>query len=701
MLPEFTLIIATGAAATAATVIAQGAAFPPAAGSGSPASFDVGGVIAIAPMGIGGIDSMLGVTLTSADSGNDVPTPVFTETPGAGLSLTLTTGAMPKAIWAPQLAAGQIPTGKTVAAGTGLVLTARSTVPAGTAEISFNQVDVEADATEALPFALEIAARPGLAADAANAATFAAGTPDTALAVIDQAHHYLTSGPVGAAEDALAAATFVRNRVAPPLLSLVTDRTDPVDVAPPTLTPIVSAPPAAVDTTVYPPVITALLSGGPSLVLRPVLHTTCSTAPAGTPMAPAPSVAAVAAMSDPAYAWPLLRSAPVPVVAAVPVAAGSAPTDDGGGTTADGSGTASAAGLIAGDGGAATGRAGAATETSQSAITDPVTGAFLSALGTGLSGSGAVLRCGELLVASLPNHEHDCDPTAPRPSLNITGDAAVRCVALSGLGGVLADSTLTTGSFAVPQMTARLAIWCVGGSGSAGAGLSGWAATDRLPYIGCGVSLGASAVISGLPAPDRSFRGAQAAVQPIAAAAASAGAVWTTLPAGTTVVAISVDTTADADLSSLSLGLSGAVRSTDASGDPIPPTLVTAGGRGHLVYALSPDQAGASAASIVVSVVTGSQWRLAGVLGGTSDVATVAAALAASGAAGCVAPLIQGATGSAAVSWIPATPPPSTPPPSTPPPPTAPPPPSTASACPATPGAASPSSPNAREASTS
>ena len=237
-----------------------------------------------------------------------------------------------------------------------------------------------------------------------------------------------------------------------------------------------------------------------------------------------------------------------------------------------------------------------------------MTGAFLSALGTALSGSGAVLRCGELLVASLPNHEHDCDPTAPRPSLNITGDAAVRCVALSGLGGVLADSTLTTGGFAVPQMTARLAIWCVGGSGSAGAGLSGWAATDRLPYIGCGVSLGADAVISGLPAPDRSFRGAPAAVSR-SRRRRPARRRGTTLPAGTTVVAISVNTTADADLSSLSLGLSGAVRSTDASGDPIPPTLVTAGGRGHLVYALSPDQAGASAASIVVSVVTGSQWR--------------------------------------------------------------------------------------------
>jgi large repetitive protein len=694
VLPEFTLVIATGAAVTRVAVIAEGVAFPPAAGSGNSASFDVGGVIAIAPMGIGGIDSVLGVTLTSAESASDVPTPVFTATPGAGLSLALTTGAMPKAIWAPQLAAGQIPTGDTVAAGTGLVLTARSTVPTGTAEISFDQVDVEPAATKALPFALEIAARPGLAADAANAATFAAGTPTSAVAAIDQAHDYLTTGPVGAAEDALAAATFVRSRVAPPLLSLITDRTDPIDAAPPTLTPVTLGAPVSVDTTVYPPVITALLSGGPSSVLRPVLHTTCSTAPAATPLAPAPSVAAVAAVSDPAYAWPLVRSAPVPVAAAAPAAAGPPPSANSG-TSATG-GAASAAGLIAGDGGAATGRAGAATETSQSTITDPVTGAFLSALGTGLAGSGAVLRPGELLVASLPNHERDCDATAPRPALNITGDAAVRCVALSGLGGVLADSTLTTGSFPVPQMTARLAIWCVGGSGSTAAGLSGWAATDRLPYIGCGVSLGAGAVISGLPAPDRGFRRVQAAVAPIAAAAASAGAVWTTLPAGTTVVVISLDATADADLSSLSLGLSGAVRSADANGDPIPPTLVTAAGRGHLVYAVSPDQAGGPAAGVVVSVITGSEWRLAGVLGGTSDVATIAARLAASGAAGCVAPLIQGPTGSAAVSWAPAASPPTAVPPSTGAAPGAPP----AASGPA-PATASPSSPDTAEASTS
>lgn len=208
-------------------------------------------------------------------------------------------------------------------------------------------------------------------------------------------------------------------------------------------------------------------------------------------------------------------------------------------------------------------------------------------------------------------------------------------------------------------MTARLAVWCVGGSGGTPAGLYGWAATDRLPYIGCGVSLGAGAVVSGLQAPDRGYHGAQAAVIPVSAAAASAGAVWTTLPPATTVVVVSLDAADEADLSTLALGLSGAVRTADANGSELPPTLVTAGGRGHLLFAVSPDPT-APPSSVVVSVATGSGWRLAGVLGGTSDVATIAARIAASGTADCVAPLIQEPTGSATVAWVPASPPPAT-----------------------------------------
>jgi hypothetical protein len=129
------------------------------------------------------------------------------------------------------------------------------------------------------------------------------------------------------------------------------------------------------------------------------------------------------------------------------------------------------------------------------------------------------------------------------------------------------------------------------------------------------------------------------------------------LPSATKVVVVSLDAASGADLSSLALGLSGAVRSTDANGNEIPPTLVTAGGRGHLLYGVTPDQASPSPANIVVSVVADRDWRLSGVLGGTSDLATVAAQLAARGAAHCVAPLVQGSTGSATVAWAPANPP--------------------------------------------
>jgi hypothetical protein len=337
-----------------------------------------------------------------------------------------------------------------------------------------------------------------------------------------------------------------------------------------------------------------------------------------------PTLAAVAANLGPAYAALLTRTAPAPLPGA--------------------------SGLTPADGGAASGRAGTPVEMLRLPGADPATTSFLESMEQALVGAGASLRPGDVLVTTLPNHEVDIDRQAPRPSVVVAGDAAVRVVALSGTGEVLTDTTLATGPVAVPWHTARLVAWCTGGTGVPPAGLAGWSATDRLPWVGAGVTLAAGSVVTGFPAPDRGFRSADAAWVTAATPAAQASVVATELPPTTTVVVVSVDASADADLAQFSLGLSGAQRLAQPDGTASAPILVASGGRAHLCYDVVPTGAG----PVVVSVGSGPAWRLAGALGGPGDAATTASQLAAVGAGNCVAPLICSPTGLATVQWVPA-----------------------------------------------
>ncbi len=87
---------------------------------------------------------------------------------------------------------------------------------------------------------------------------------------------------------------------------------------------------------------------------------------------------------------------------------------------------------------------------------------------------------------------------------------------------------------------------------------------------------------------------------------------------------------------------------------PVPPTVVTAGARMHLLYPVVPSGPGGPAgapAGVEVTVGSDASWRLAGVLGGPADVATTAARLAAQGAAAVAAPLVRAPAGSARVIW--------------------------------------------------
>ncbi len=144
----------------------------------------------------------------------------------------------------------------------------------------------------------------------------------------------------------------------------------------------------------------------------------------------------------------------------------------------------------------------------------------------------------------------------------------------------------------------------------------GWADLSRLPQVGSRTLLAADAVVNGAASARRGPAAVSAATVPVAGAVADGGFVTTLLPADTQVIVVSVDPAgADRDLTGLTLGLDGAARATAADGTPVPPTVVTAGARMHLLYPVVPSAPGASAgasAGVEVTVGTDASWRLAG-----------------------------------------------------------------------------------------
>jgi hypothetical protein len=108
------------------------------------------------------------------------------------------------------------------------------------------------------------------------------------------------------------------------------------------------------------------------------------------------------------------------------------------------------------------------------------------------------------------------------------------------------------------------------------------------------------------------------------------------------VVVIDAADTAGAAPEGLVTGIDGATR-LDAA-----PTLVVAGGRSHLVYAV------ASQGPVTVTVGADPRWELAGVLGSGQQAADVTALLARLGLDDAVAaPVIAGAEGTVQVAWVP------------------------------------------------
>lgn len=587
----------------------------------------------IASMAIDSLTSTLTVTMTGS-AGGDVSPPILgPDDPGEGLHVVPVTAPLPKGVWSPNPNDASIPSGDTITAGTGFVLQATATVEGETPPIANNQIEPP-QGRKPLPFLEETAARPARQPDDTNAAAFGADQPQSADAALATALDYLHTGPVSVPVSPMAAAAFGRDRVAPPKLGLLTEGMVSPQTPAPTLTPIVPVPPPIVDTSIYPPVIAAILDGGPAIAQRPVLRTSAQAAlkratqgaVAAVASVQAPTLASVAALTDPALAAVLVRQAPTALVAET--------------------------GLRAADGGPVSLRAATPAELRAGAAVTPDQLTQLESSGTDLLADGLVIRPGRLVLVELPNAARDLDATLPRHSISVQGDAAVRVVALTVTGRVLLDMTGLKLDAPIPQHTARVAFWCVGGDATRPAGLAGWTDVSRLPQVGTRTLLGADAVINGAASARRGPAAVSAASVPAAGAVAGPAFTTTQLPADTAVVVVCLEPTGDdRDLTGLTLGLDGASRATGADGAAVPPTLVTAGARMHLLYTITAADAASPLPGVEVTVGTDARWGLVGVLGGPADVATTAIQLGAHGAAAVAAPLIRAPTGSAQVAW--------------------------------------------------
>ena len=656
LLPEFGLSVATSAAATFASVSTNpNDPFPPAPGAPSVSAYQTTGTVAIAPMGIGAIDSYLGITITSS-APETLPTIVFAATPGPPLSVALTAAPMPKGVWAPQLPSGAIPTGDTITAGNGLTVSGRAQIAPGAPPVNYNQVDVEASERRQLPFAAEQSVRPLFTVDANNAATFFSSATTDPVTALSEARTFLMGGPFGQAADPFSAATFVRNRVAPPRLALLTEGLSPAQLAPPTLTTIAPITPVSIDSTIHPPVVTGLLRGGPAPTIRPVVRTSAPASPAAptvpatsasaaarqqaprppaprpqpprrgtapSPLrAPAPTLAIVAAALDPAFAARLTRSAPGPQPAAT--------------------------GLVTGDGGAASQRAGTPVEGLRQAGADPQTSALLVAQEQAMVGTGASL---------LARRRARDDPAQPRTRHR---PASSEALSASGRGR------------GCPR---RRHLWhrrsarghhCLVGFGAGPVAhrparrlVCRW---DRFAGGGAGrmernrpLALGRSGGNPGGRLRGHGFPRARPCLSLCRCRLGHGGISGRPGQRRRNSAAIRHDRGRGLGGRHCQRGLDpvfpGAVGGKPSNPDQwhtAPPTLVASGGRAHLVYDVAPTGSG----PVIVSVGSGSAWRLAGVLGGPADAGTTADRLATGGAGNLVIPLVRAPTGLATVRWM-------------------------------------------------
>ena len=578
---EWSLSVATTAAATALQL------------PGEALSYNLSEVPGIASMAIDTLTSTLSLTVIGSAGGDPSPKILGPGDQGEGLRVSLVTAPLPKGVWAASPNSATVPSGDTITAGAWILAS-------GHGQGRGRHAGDPGQPDRAHEGAQAAAVRPGDGRPSGQGARRherdrVRCVPAAVGGVRPRKRADVSDlGPAGHIFAANGRAAFGRDRVAPPKLGLLTENMVSPQTPPPAKTSVVPPSPPVVDTSLHPPVLVGILDGGPAPLQRLVPRTSvirtlggrgALAAPAQPPAqimrVTAPTLASVTALIDPSFAVSLLRQPP----------------------------TAQAArtGLRAADGGPVSKRAGTPGELRAGPATTADQRKVLDDSTTNLLADGLVLRPGDVIVAELPNATRDLDPTRERHTVTVKGDAAVRVVALTVTGRVLADVTGTTLTTAVPQHCARVALWCVGGDGSRPAGLAGWIDASRLAQVGARTLLGADSVVNGVAAPRRGPAAVSAASVPAARAVASGGFVSTRLPADARVVVVIVDPVGDdRDLTGLTLGLDGATRATSPDGAAVPPTVVASGPRMCLLYGITPAKG-----ALAVEVTAGASAQVA------------------------------------------------------------------------------------------
>lgn len=288
------------------------------------------------------------------------------------------------------------------------------------------------------------------------------------------------------------------------------------------------------------------------------------------------------------------------------------------------------------------------TEARRSLTTGPEVMRALSAVEHAYGG-GARLRAGEVHVLHLPGAASDA--AERRPLLDVDGDQVVRVVVLDRVGGVLADTAVARGSVELPAGAQRIAVIGTGsGAWPPGGGLAGWHAAAQMLQVADGGYVVPGGVLRlHSPMTRRARRPVDVALVTGADAARGRAVADTVLPIDTrTAVLVLRSAGIDPAARCVLLGLDGAEQETDpVSGALVPPHVVAAGDRLHLVYTLRPWSKG----PVTVTVGNEEGWALEGVLGSARPAEAVVRWLLERGVEGTAAGLVRHAETTSVVTW--------------------------------------------------
>jgi hypothetical protein len=214
-----------------------------------------------------------------------------------------------------------------------------------------------------------------------------------------------------------------------------------------------------------------------------------------------------------------------------------------------------------------------------------------------------------------------------------------RVVALDTVGGVVRDAGLSQGAVALPPRTASVAL--IGGGSPADAA-AGWSSLTTVVQIGGRALAGPGCTIESTAVSTRRRRQAvSTAFVRAAEAVAGFSVVTTRLPASTRSLAIQLEQgESDGDLT-LELGITGA----ETVGEPIE---ILDGDTTTTVYALAERD---EPAAVAVTVASGRDLHLAGVVGSVLDAPALADVLAERGIDALLGTLVPSPEASARVSW--------------------------------------------------